>query len=128
VLRKWSTTFFQLKVFRWILLKNPHVWEEIQHGIKYIADVDQNIIKILEEDEFFNEFNHITNMSKNKMSDWNIHLITTVEMWSEEFEFVQSEGISLRNIRIILEFSLPIPGTSASIERVFSITNALWTD
>jgi hypothetical protein len=35
---------------------------------------------------------------------------------------VQSEGISLRNIQIILEFSLAIPGTSASI------TNALWTD
>jgi hypothetical protein len=42
---------------------------------------------------------------------------------------VQIEGISLRNIHIILEFSLAIPGTSgASIERVFSITNAVWTD
>jgi hypothetical protein len=29
---------------------------------------------------------------------------------------------------IILEFSLAIPGTSVSIERVLSITNALWTD
>jgi hypothetical protein len=27
-----------------------------------------------------------------------------------------------------LEFSLAIPGTSTSIERVFSITNALWTN
>jgi hypothetical protein len=27
-----------------------------------------------------------------------------------------------------LEFSFAIPGTSAAIERVFSITNALWTD
>jgi hypothetical protein len=41
---------------------------------------------------------------------------------------VQSEGISLRNIHIILEFSLAIPGTSTSVQRVFSITNALWTD
>jgi hypothetical protein len=62
------------------------------------------------------------------MSDWNTNLITSVERWSEVFEFVQSEGISLRKIHIILEFSLAIPGTSASIERVFSITNALWTD
>jgi hypothetical protein len=62
------------------------------------------------------------------MSDWNTHLIITVKRWSEVFEFVQSEGISLRNIYIILEFSLAIPGTSASIERVFSITNVLWTD
>jgi hypothetical protein len=62
------------------------------------------------------------------MSDWNTNLITTVERWSEVFEFVQSEGISLRNIDIILEFSLTIPSTSASIEKVFSIKNALWTD
>jgi hypothetical protein len=36
------------------------------------------------------------------MIDWNTNLITTVERWSEVFEFVQSEVISLRNIRIIL--------------------------
>jgi hypothetical protein len=62
------------------------------------------------------------------MSDWITNLITTVERWSEVFEFVQSEGISLRNIRIVLEFSLAITSISASIERVFSITNALWID
>jgi hypothetical protein len=41
---------------------------------------------------------------------------------------VQSEGILLRNIHIILEFSLAIPSTSASTERVLSITNTVWTD
>jgi hypothetical protein len=62
------------------------------------------------------------------MSKWNTNLITAVERWTEVFEFVQSEGISLRNIHIILEISLAIPGTTASIERLFSITNSLWTD
>jgi hypothetical protein len=33
------------------------------------------------------------------------------------FKFVQSEGISLRNINVILEFSLAIPGTSAFIDK-----------
>jgi hypothetical protein len=66
-------------VFRCTVLKNPLVWEEIQHSIKYITDVDQNIMKILDEDELFNEFSHVTNKSKNKMSDWNTNLITTVE-------------------------------------------------
>jgi hypothetical protein len=110
-LEKWSNTFLPLKAFRWTLLKNLLVWEEIQHSIKYIADVDQNIMNILDKDEHFNEFSHITNISKNKMCDWNTNLITTVEV-SEVFEFVQSEGISLRNMHIILEFSLAIPGTN----------------
>jgi flagellar biosynthesis component FlhA len=81
-------------------------------------------MKILDEDELFNEFSR----TKNEMSDCNTNWNTSVERWSEVFEFLQSEGISLRNIHTILEFSLAIPGTSASIERVFSITNALWTD
>jgi hypothetical protein len=46
-------------------------------------------MKILDEDELFNEFSHITNISKKKMSDWDTNLITTVERWSEVFEFVQ---------------------------------------
>jgi hypothetical protein len=65
-------------VFCWTQQENPLVWEEIQHSIKYIADVDQNIIKILGEDELFNEFSHITNISKNKTSGWNTNLITSV--------------------------------------------------
>jgi hypothetical protein len=96
--------------------------------MKYIPDVDQNIMKILDEDELFEEFSYITNISKNKMIDRNTNLITTFERWSEVFEFVQSEGISLTNIHIILEFSLAILDTSASTERVLSFANALWTD
>jgi hypothetical protein len=41
---------------------------------------------------------------------------------------VQSECISLKNTQLISKFSFAIPGTSAAIERVFSITNAPWTD
>jgi hypothetical protein len=34
----------------------------------------------------------------------------------------------LKNTQLILEFTFAIPGTSASIARVFSTTNVLWTD
>jgi hypothetical protein len=50
------------------------------------------------------------------------------ERWSEIFEFVQSESISLKNKQLILEFSFTIPATGAAIQRVFSIANAPWTD
>jgi hypothetical protein len=41
---------------------------------------------------------------------------------------VQSECISLKNTQLISKFPFAIPGTSAAIERAFSITNALWSD
>jgi hypothetical protein len=53
---------------------------------------------------------------------------TTFERWSEIFEFVRSERTSLKNTQLILEISSAIPGTNAAIARVFSITNALWTE
>jgi hypothetical protein len=62
------------------------------------------------------------------MDEWNTKSLTTFERWSEIFEFVQSECISLKNTQFILESSFAIQGTTAAIERVFSITNALWAD
>jgi hypothetical protein len=62
------------------------------------------------------------------MDEWNTKSLTVFEMWSEIFEFVQSECISFKITQLILGFSFAIPGNSASTERVFSITNALWTD
>jgi hypothetical protein len=79
-LEKWRNTFLSLKVSRWTLLEHLLAWEKIQHSTKSIADVDQNII---DEDELLNEFRHITNISKNKMNDWNTNLITSVERRSE---------------------------------------------
>jgi hypothetical protein len=62
------------------------------------------------------------------MDEWNTKSLTTFERWPEIYKFVLCECISLKNIQLILEFSFAIPGTSAAIGRVFSITNALWTD
>jgi hypothetical protein len=58
----------------------------------------------------------------------NTKSLTTFERRSEIFKFVQSVCISLKNIQLILESSFAIPGTSAAIEGVFAITNALWAD
>jgi hypothetical protein len=62
------------------------------------------------------------------MDERNTKPLTAFEKWSEIFEFLRSECISLKNTQLNLEFSFAIPGTTATIERVFSITNALWAD
>jgi hypothetical protein len=74
------------------------------------------------------EFVHIANINKTSMDEWNTKSLTTFERWPEIFDFVRSECISLQNTQFILEFSFAISGTDAAIERIFSITNALWTD
>jgi hypothetical protein len=53
------------------------------------------------------------------MDEWNTKSLTTFEKWSEISEFVQSECILLKNIKLILEFSFAIPGNSVAVEEYF---------
>jgi hypothetical protein len=62
------------------------------------------------------------------MDEWNTESLTTFERWSEILEFVRSECISLKNTQLVLEFSFAIPSISATTQRVFSTTHAMWTD
>jgi len=41
---------------------------------------------------------------------------------------LESKTILINNFWKIVEYSLSMPGTNSAIERVFSITNVLWTD
>jgi hypothetical protein len=127
-LEKWSNNVLLLDMFHWTLHKNPPTWEKILHSTKYIANVDKNITNILDEDGLLDAFIHIANISKTRMDEWNTISLTTFERWSEIFEFVQSEPISLKSTGLILEFSFAVPGTSAAIHTLFPITNSLWTD
>jgi hypothetical protein len=56
-----------------------------------------------------------------------MNLIRTVERWSCVLKLVLNEGILLKHIHIILVLSLTIPGTSTVTERIFFVTNSVWT-
>jgi hypothetical protein len=89
---------------------------KILHSRRHIANVDKNITKILDDNGLFNEFIHFSNMSKTRMVEGNTKSLTDFERWSEIFEFMRSECISLKNTQLIVEFSFAIPGTSSAIE------------
>lgn len=36
--------------------------------------------------------------------------------------------ISVKNLCLVIEYILCLPGTSAPVERVFSVMNAIWAD
>jgi hypothetical protein len=63
-LEKRSNNVPSLDIFHRTLLKNPPSWEKILHNTKPTADVDKNIMKILDEDGLFDKFIHISDISK----------------------------------------------------------------
>jgi len=122
---KWGYHFEPLKVFRWIQLLDLPIWSDIQESFKYI--IKNNPTLKFDEDEIFDEFNHVINVVKVKMQNWKSGS-KAEDRWCEIFETLEKNNISIKYFTIILEYSMAIPGTNASMERVFSITNVLWTD
>jgi len=79
----------------------------------------------LDEAKLFNEITLRKNnlkkycLPKNKMSE---------DVWVDIFK-VKLIGVdNFSNLKKIVEFFMCIPGTSVSVERVFSRINCLWTD
>jgi hypothetical protein len=81
--------------------------EKILHSTKYIADVDKNIMNILDEDRLFDESSHIANISETRIDEWNAKSLTAFERWSEIFEFVGSECLLLKIHNSVCNSLLP---------------------
>jgi len=122
---KWGYHFEPLKVFRWIQLLDLPIWSDIQKSFKYI--IKNNPTLKFDEDELFDEFNHVINIVKVKTQNWK-NDSKVEDRWCGIFKTLEKNNISIKYFTIILEYSMAIPGTNASIERVFSITNVLWID
>ncbi|XP_025410915.1 uncharacterized protein LOC112683919 [Sipha flava] len=65
---KWGYHFEPLKVFRWIHILDFPIWSDIQESFKYI--IKNNPTLKFDEDELFDEFNHVINVMKVKMQNW----------------------------------------------------------
>lgn len=50
------------------------------------------------------------------------------EMWWKIFSTLEKNNIFVYNFSTIIEYSLTLLKTNSSVERIFSITNDLWTD
>jgi hypothetical protein len=99
-LEKWSNSVLPFHIFHWTVHKNPPTLEKILLSAKHVASVDKNVTNILDEDGLFDKFIHVANISKTRMYGWNTK--PPFERWSEIFEFVRSECISLRKNIIFL--------------------------
>uniref|UniRef100_A0A6P7GW92 Tripartite motif-containing protein 44-like n=1 Tax=Diabrotica virgifera virgifera TaxID=50390 RepID=A0A6P7GW92_DIAVI len=64
-----------------------------------------------------------TYVTEDKIADWNSKNISTEDRWLEIF---QKES-ALKNLKILCEIVFCLPGTNASIERLFSNINNHWS-
>ncbi|XP_060847841.1 uncharacterized protein LOC132927347 [Rhopalosiphum padi] len=86
------------------------------------------LIRYFDEDKLFDEYNHVAHVIQVKIIEWKHCSKKVTEKWCDVFKILEKNQISFNNFSAIIEYSLAIPGTNASVERIFSLTNVLWTD
>lgn len=128
-IEKWGNTFEELKIFRWTQLINCPTWNDIQKSLKFILQNNKKQTGWnVDEDILFDEYNHVNNVINENLEEWQNNNVRVEERWCAIYKILNSKNISINNFWFIVEYSLAMPGTNAAIERVFSITNMLWTD
>ena len=78
------------------------------------------------ESDLLDEFNALLKLiTDNKVDEWNNCGLTADMRWVEIVKIFRENGFTSENLGIITEFSMSLPGTSAPVERVFSLMNAI---
>lgn len=75
------------------------------------------------------EFGFVKNYcGEAKIKQWNEDKVEFSTRWVEIFQHLDSESCDYQEIAKIAEFVLCLPGSTASVERVFSHVNDTWTE
>jgi hypothetical protein len=57
---------------------------------------------------------------------WNEEKIPSETRWIEVFKILAQHNRPLKNMSLLAQYAFAIPGSSAEVERLFSIINDVW--
>lgn len=123
-LQTWGSTFCEVKCLSWTLLEHIPEWDEVESSLRYVSSkLPQTDIN---ETELFDEVTFVKTYTSGKIEEWNTALVPVDERWTEMFTHFNQGHVPYKNISIICQFAMCLPGTN--VERIFSIMNNTWTD
>lgn len=126
-LKKWINPQNKFDYIDWILLQKVPEWSQIQNSLEKIMENQLPNLQI-NDTELFDEFTNIkAYVSAEKLSIWNTEKVSSDNRWVEIIDHFEKNSISFKNILPFVEYCMCLPGTNASIERVFSRINNYWT-
>lgn len=125
-LASWTQEFGLFQDFSWVSLRNFPSWAEVKISMKKVAektpfDEHENSSKVLEQYSYIKNY-----CNEEKLSEWNSKNLTTDERWVEIFKYMETQNVPFIEFSQIIEFVICFPGSSASVERVFSLAKRVW--
>uniref|UniRef100_A0A8C2HJN4 HAT C-terminal dimerisation domain-containing protein n=1 Tax=Cyprinus carpio TaxID=7962 RepID=A0A8C2HJN4_CYPCA len=123
----WSCSLENTKELEWVLLRSFPEWRDIQSSlsnfyskIPALTSVDKTML--------FDEWACAKNIVTCHIIEWNKNKVAVSDRWRDVFSEMGSKSLNFGVLSLAVEFVLCLPGTSAPVERVFSLMNASWTD
>lgn len=126
-LEMWSEQFATIKTSSWILLIDVPQWPEIELTMKGM--IERKIFAMEDSSNLFDQYNYVrTYLTTEKLNDWNMQKTGADKRWAQTFLHLNSRNIPCDKMSMLVEYVLCLPGTSATVERVFSQVNRIWSN
>lgn len=93
--------------------------EDIARRTKF--DINQNSSRVFDQYGFIKNY-----CNEEKISEWREKKVATEDRWVDIFKHLEREHLPYREFALIAEFILCLPGSSAPVERIFSVGKQLW--
>ena len=125
-LSQWDAAFKDIIHFDWVHLNKVPSWEVVEKSLNYVEEFRSNTN--IQNNELFDEVSCVKRYANaDKIEEWKTENVTADNKWLEIFKHFQQENIDFKNVLKLVEFSLCLPASNAPTERVFSISNNIWT-
>ncbi|XP_074838055.1 uncharacterized protein LOC142004356 isoform X2 [Carettochelys insculpta] len=125
-LEHWKPAFECTEKLEWALLRSMPVWDDIQSSL-VICHTRIPTISLIDEINLFDEWTNAKPIISCHMADWNTQKTPISERWQKVFQEMDKKAVEYSNLAKAVEFVLCLPGTTAPVERVFSVMNAVWS-
>lgn len=117
--------FFSL--LAWVALDHPPEWAVIEVSAKFIAtkgrfDMMANDTELCDQVTALKKY-----VTTDKIQEWEENEVSTDKRWVECFHRLAKLKIPYDHILNIVSYILCLPGTSAAVERIFSLINDVWS-
>lgn len=122
-LNEWTEWLNDVAVFSWVSLKNKVKWNDVECAALWMTG--RNYFSAVDMDKLFNQFSIME--AYVKQNEASLKEKTIEEKWIEIFRHFEQKSVSFTELLKVVEFSLVIPATNATVERVFSHINDIWT-
>lgn len=126
-MNSWTEPLKQLKIFAWAMLTKTPKWKEVEVVMTTLKDLNlydanENAAKL------HGQYRYIMNYcTDDKIKKWRESKVSIQNRWVEIFKHLEAENCEHKEIAMLVEYILCLPGTTASVERVFSAMTKSWT-